>query len=71
MPNFEQIKCYKQVGSTDCGMFAIAYAVGILNGNNIYDLIYDQTKMREHLIAVLNNEKLQHFHFTKKGIRKK
>ena len=29
MPNFEQIKCYKQVGSTDCGLFAIAYAVDI------------------------------------------
>ena len=42
MPNFEQIKCYEQVGSTDCGgLFAIAYAADILNGNNIYDLIYN------------------------------
>ena len=46
MPNFEQIKCYEQVRSTDCGLFAIAYAADILNGNDIYDLIYDQTKMR-------------------------
>ena len=38
MLNFEQIKCYEQVGSTDCGLFAIAYAVDFLNGNNIYDL---------------------------------
>ena len=22
MPNFEQIKCYEQVGSADCGLFA-------------------------------------------------
>ena len=51
MPNFEQIKCDEQVGSRNCGLFAIAYAADILNANNIYDLIYDQTKMREHLIA--------------------
>ena len=51
MPNFEQIKCYEQFGSTDCRLFAIADAVDILNGNDIYGLIYDQTKMRDHLIA--------------------
>ena len=61
MPNFEQIKCYEQVGSTDCGLFAIAYAADILNGNNIYDLIYDQTKMREHLIACLEQQKITAF----------
>ena len=27
MPNFEQIKRYERVGSTDCGLFTIAYAV--------------------------------------------
>ena len=51
MPNFEQIKYYEQVGSTDWRLFAIAYAVDILNGKNVYDLIYDQTKMTERLIA--------------------
>ena len=35
MPNFEQIKCYEQVGSTDCRLFAIAYAVDILNGYDV------------------------------------
>ena len=46
VPNFEQIKCYKHVGYTDCGLFAIAYAEDILNGNNNYNLIYDKTKIR-------------------------
>ena len=41
MPNFEQIKCYEQVRSTDSGVFAIAYAVDILNGGNVYDLVYE------------------------------
>ena len=66
MPNFEQIKCYEQVGSTDCGLFAIAYAADILNGNNIYDLIYDQTKMREHLIACFEQRKITTFPLHKK-----
>ena len=58
MPNFEQIKCYEQLGSTDCGLFAVAYAVDILNGNNVYDLIYGQTKMREHLTACFEQRKI-------------
>ena len=33
----------------------------ILNGNNIYDLIYDQTKMREHLIACFEQRKITTF----------
>ena len=61
MPNFEQIKCYEQVGNTDCGLLAIAYAADILNGNNIYDLIYDQTKMRGHLIACFEQQKITTF----------
>ena len=37
-----QIKCYEQVGSTDYELFVNAYAVDILNGNNVYDLIDDR-----------------------------
>ena len=53
MPSFEQIKCYKQVEKTDCKLFATTYAVDNLNGNNIYDLIQGQIKMKEHLIPCL------------------
>ena len=61
MPNFEQIKCYEQVRRTNCGLFAIAHTADILNGNNIYDLIYDQTKMRERLIACFEQRKITTF----------
>ena len=61
MPNFEQIRCCEQVGSTDCGLLAIASAVDILNCNNVYDLIYHQSKMREHLIACFEQRKLTTF----------
>ena len=57
MPNFQQIKCYEHVGSRDCGPFAIAYAVDILNKSNVYNLIYEQNKMREHLITYFEQKK--------------
>ena len=65
MSKFEQSKCYEQVGSTDCGLFTIAYAVDSLNGNNVHDWIYDQTKMRKHLIACFEKFRFQQrSHFT-------
>ena len=36
---------------SDYGLFAIAYAVDILNANNVFDLIFDQIKMKKQLIA--------------------
>ena len=36
---------------SDYGLFPIAYAVDILNANNVFDLIFDQIKMRKQLIA--------------------
>ena len=42
-------------------VFAIAYAADILKGNNVYDLIYGQTKMREHLIACFEQRKITTF----------
>ena len=32
--------------------------MNISNGNNIYDFIYDQTKMREQLIACFEQRKI-------------
>lgn len=39
-------------------MFAIACVVDTLNGNNAYDLIYDQAEMREHLFASSKQRKI-------------
>ena len=36
------------------------------DGNNVYDLIYDQTKMREHLIACFEKRKITTFLLDKK-----
>ena len=63
MPNFQQIKCYGHVGNRYCGLFAIAYAVDILNKSNVYNLIYEQNKMREHLITYFEQKKMTTFPF--------
>ena len=43
----------------------------VLNGNNIYDLIYDQTKMSEHLIACFEHRKMTTFALYEKRNREK
>ena len=40
----------QQKGSVDCGCFAIAFAVSVVLGENLAHHIYNQTKMREHLV---------------------
>ena len=57
MPPFVQHKCHKQVGGTDCGVFAVAYAVDLLLGNDPSTIKYDQSKMRDHLMSCLENGK--------------
>jgi len=52
-PPFRQVVCHKQLGSTDCGLFAIAYSIDLLCGVRPNDVIYDQSKMRKHLIGCL------------------
>ena len=49
-----------------CGLFAIAYGADILSGNNVYDLICNQTKMREHLTACFEQWKVTAFPLYKK-----
>ena len=48
----------KQIGGKDCGLFAIAYDIDLLIGNDQDKIRYDQTRMRHHLIACLTSEKV-------------
>ena len=61
LPPFTQQKCHKQLGSTDCGVFTIAYAVDLLSGNDPKKISYDQNKMREHLVKCFEVGKLSPF----------
>ena len=55
------ITMQKQVGGKDCGLFAIAVATAILFGKNIINTIFDQQKMRSHLLACFNAKSLSMF----------
>jgi len=39
-----------QRGSVDCGVFAVAVATALANGNDPAALIFNQEKMRHHLL---------------------
>ena len=43
----------KQTNYSDCGLYAIAFATSICNGENPTKLQYDQYLMRGHLISCI------------------
>lgn len=45
----------QQSGVNDCGVFAIAFALHKLLGDNLKDIEFDQCKMRDHLLDCLKN----------------
>lgn len=55
------LQCQHQTGSTDCGLFAIAWAVEFANGNKPENVTFDQKKMRAHLIQCIDNGKILRF----------
>ena len=57
-PQYQPSPCHKQVGTTDCGVFAIAYSIDILFGNNPSEIVYDQSKLRQHLVLVHRQPKI-------------
>lgn len=57
-------RCQKQVGSHDCGLFAIANATALANGIDPATLQFQQKKMRGHLQQCLVNQVLTMFPHT-------
>ncbi len=51
----------QQSGGSDCGIFAIAFAVHLLRGDNIEDIDFDQEKMRSHLNSCFWRKKMLPF----------
>ena len=50
---FHKIPAQHQVGGTDCGLFAIAFAAALCFGLNPYKICFHQDKMRDHLLLCL------------------
>ena len=46
--------CQSQVGSSDCGAFALAFASAIAKGDDPSQYTYDQMQMRDHLHRCLS-----------------
>ena len=55
------IKMQKQIGSQDCGVFAIAVSTAILNGLDVSQITFCQTEMRKHLISCFTARSLTPF----------
>ena len=54
----------KQSGSSDCGVFAAAYATSLAFEHNPCAFVYDQCRMREHLLRCLQQKKMEPFEFS-------
>ena len=48
----------KQTDGYNCGPFAIAYAAEVLDGRSPIEAQFDVLKMREHIMACLENQVL-------------
>ena len=46
----------KQLGDSDCGCFALAFATSLCNGIEQSKELYDQKAMRIHLLGLLTNQ---------------
>ena len=51
----------KQLGGSDCGCFALAYAASLCSGIEPSTELYDQKAMRIHLLDAISNQKLTPF----------
>lgn len=51
----------KQVGSSDCGVFALAYATALILGIKPEECLFDQNMMRKHLISCFEDKKISAF----------
>ena len=55
------VDVHKQTGSNDCGLFSIAYAVALCLGKNPSTVVFDQPKMRSHLISCIEQQNFSLF----------
>ena len=52
---------HPQVGGKDCGLYAIAYAFDLVLGLDPSESIFDQSKMRSHLVTCFEKQQLIEF----------
>ena len=60
-----RVSVQQQSGGSDCGVFAIAFAVALAHGQDPATLTFNQGVMREHLRFCLQTKKMEPFPTTK------
>ena len=51
----------QQIGGKDCGVFAIAFALHLCLGQELADIRFEQSRMRQHLLRCFQKRKLEGF----------
>ena len=57
----EQVRAQQRTGGADCGVFAIATAIHVAQGDVITNIHFEQKLMRAHLITCLEENKFTRF----------
>jgi hypothetical protein len=58
---FSMKRVQQQLGPSDCGLFAVAFAVDLANGLDPTNIIYDQKYMRSHLVECFDRNFISTF----------
>ena len=61
----EYMNVHRQVGGSDCGLFALAFATSLCNSDDPTRHLYTQDAMRGHLVTALETGKLEKFPITR------
>ena len=59
----------RQVNGADCGLFAIANAFSLCSGKNLFGTIFNQQRMRRHLLSCFKARLLTPFPGKSRGIQ--
>ena len=59
--NIKVIPVQKQIGGTDCGLFAIAFSIALACSRDPSNEAYDQSRMREHILKCFSSQKIKPF----------
>ena len=59
--NMEMQPLQKQIGGTDCGVFAVTVITAIAHGKDPSQMQFKQDKMRDHLLNCLKDEHITLF----------
>ena len=60
----EYMNVHRQIGTSDCGLFALAFATSLCHADDPTQHLYTQDAMRAHLIAAFESGKLKDFPIT-------